>query len=86
MNDRQRSVFDEMNDVKRLIEDNRAVAYRLQDDLRDIPEDRVGEIRRLEELIRDKEIVVNALEIRLAVLEQTLQARLRTASRKNSAL
>lgn len=71
---KERTIFNEIEDTKRLIDDHRNTLYMLQDTDAD------------SQILHDREIIVKGLELYQQVLEQTVNtmSRSSTPSRKKS--
>ena len=75
-----RSITDEIKDINRLVDDQRAVMYRLRDSLSMKPD---GDERgKMAEMIHDREIIVKSLELYRDVLEKTLGPRMNLEMRR----
>lgn len=78
-----RSVFDAMRDVQRLIDDHRRTMYNLEELLNACVDDK--ERKFIQKSISDRDITIKALELYLWNLEHSVQSQLRQSSpsRKN---
>ena len=72
-----RTIFDELKDIQRLIDEKRKLIYMLGDTVGDLSG---KELERVERLIHDHEITIKALELYFDVLEKTIQAQVRKAT------
>ena len=84
---KDRTIFNEIQDVKRLITDHRATLYRMEETenlARNRGDSDKDIVEKYANLTSDRRIMIKALELYLASLEQTVQAHERIEKRKTA--